>query len=395
MKIISLHNYYKQPGGEDTAFSSELDLLRSHGYEVLEYIDNNARVDTMHPVSVALQTIWSMHSRKKLKNLLKQVRPQLAHFHNTFPLISPAAYYACSEMGIPVVQSLDNPRLLCPAATFYRDGAICEDCLNKTPPWPGVMNACYHNSRIQTAVIASMLTLHRYLKTWEKKVDIFVVATEFYRNKFIQGGLPAEKIALKPHFVSVDPGVRKSELGNYILFVGRLSPEKGIMTLLKACKNLKDIPVKIRGSGELADDVKKFIKENNLTKVELLGRLSRSELVDLAKGARFSVVPSGGYYETFGIVVIESFAVGVPVIVSNNGVLPGIVSDGQTGLHFTMGDSGDLAEKIACLWNNPKRSEEMGRLARLEYENKYTAERNYDILSGIYSLALQSKKLAI
>jgi len=392
MRIISLHNYYKQPGGEDTAFSSELKLLRDHGHEVFEYTDNNARVDAMHPLSAAAQAIWSIPSVKRLKKTLREIRPQVAHFHNTFLLISPAAYYACHGMGIPVVQSLDNPRLLCPAATFYRDGSICEDCLNKTPPWPGVVHACYHGSRTQTAVVASMLTLHRYLKTWQKQIDIFVVATEFYRNKFIQGGLSPEKIAVKPHFVSPDPGVRKTGRGDYVLFVGRLSPEKGIITLLKACKNLKNIPLKIRGEGELTNDVKKFIKENSLAKVELLNRLTKDELVDLAKGARFSVVPSGGYYETFGIVVIESFAVGVPVIVSNNGVLPEIVHDGYTGLHFSMGDSGDLTEKIAWLWNNSKRSQEMGELARLEYERKYTAERNYKILFEIYSSAIEGKK---
>ena len=316
-KILLAHNYYQQPGGEDTAFESEVNLLRERGHQVVEYIEHNDLIVKMNKVSLATQTLWSRNSYQKILTLIEKEKTNIAHFHNIFPLISPAAYYACEKAGIPVIQALDNPRLLCPSANFYRDGHLCQECLGKTPPWPSIKYGCYRNSRLETAGVASMLTLYRWMKTWQNRVSAFLVATEFYRRKFIEGGLPAKKIVVKPHFVYPDPGARsKEQTGAYVLFIGRLDPEKGVRTMLDAWKTLLRIPLKIRGDGQLETEVNEFIHSNQPTSVELVRRLSREDLAALIKNARFLIWPSEGFYETFGYVAVECFANGVPVIAS-------------------------------------------------------------------------------
>jgi len=227
-----------------------------------------------------------------------------------------------------------------------------------------------------------MLIAHKALGTWKKRVDVYIASTEFYRTKFVEGGLPPEKITIKPHFVSFDPGARASA-GSYAMFIGRLSPEKGVLTLMRAWEKLKHVPLKIRGEGVLTGRVREFV-QNNAQKIELMPRLSAVGLTDALKGSRFLVWPSEGYYETFGLVAAEAFACGVPVIGSRLGAMAEIVDDGRTGLHFTAGDADDLAAKVEWAWNHPEEMARMGCAARAEYEAKYTADRNYKMLMDIY-----------
>jgi glycosyltransferase involved in cell wall biosynthesis len=227
-----------------------------------------------------------------------------------------------------------------------------------------------------------MLTVHRLLKTWQKHVDAYIVFTDFVRQKFITAGLPPEKIFLKPHFLTSDPGMKQG-IGNYALFLGRLAPEKGVATLLKAWKSLRDIPLWICGKGPMEEDIRHFAEENPMVRV--LPRLSRSECFEVIKGARFLVWPSEGYCETFGLVAIEAFACGVPVIASRVGAMTEIVEDGRTGLHFIPGDARDLAERVEWSWTHPQEMEAMGHSARAEYQAKYTAEQNYTLLMKIYA----------
>lgn len=393
-KILLAHNYYIHPGGEDTAFSSEVKLLQEHDQYVVEYIDHNQRIEGLNQINVAAQTPWSWNSYNQFIKVLRREEPDVVHFHNTFPLISPSVYYACHKAGVPVIQSLDNPRLLCPSANFYRAGKLCQDCLGKTPPWASILHGCYHKSSLQTAVVASMLTVHRWIKTWQTKVDFYLVATEFYRQKFIEGGLPAEKIIVKPHFVFPDPGMRLEQPHDgYALFIGRLDPEKGELTMLEAWKNLREIPLKIRGEGQLEGEVKHRIQAYNLSNmVKVIGRLSKEELMETIKGAQFLIWPSEGYYETFGYVAVESFSCGVPVITSHIGVQKEMVTDGLTGLHFRPGDPLDLAEKVKWAWEHPNEMAEMGNNARREYEEKYTAEGNYHMLVDIYQRTIKVRR---
>jgi glycosyltransferase involved in cell wall biosynthesis len=392
-KIILAHNYYLQSGGEDRIYQAELSLLRRKGHIVIEYVDDNRRIATMKKADVAVQTLWSRDSYRKISNLISVEKPDLVHLHNTFPLISPSVYYACQRAGVPVIQSLDNPRLICAAATFYRNGQLCQDCLGKTPPWPSVLHACYHHSRLQTSVVASMLTVHRWARTWDRKVSLYLVATDFFRKIFIEAGLPAAKIVQKPHFILDDPGYEiRPHPGNYAVFIARLDPEKGTGTMLQAWKDIRDIPLKIRGDGQLLQEAQNFIANLGMNNAEIIGRLDDQGMDQLRKNARFLVWPSDGFYETFGMAAVECFASGIPVIASRIGVMNEIVTDGLTGLHFTPGDPADLAAKVRWAWEHPKEMTQMGKNARGEYESKYTAENNYGMLMEIYQRLIETRR---
>lgn len=391
MRILKVHNYYTQSGGEDSVFHAEVALLRSRGHEVIEYLEDNKKIAAMNKAFVGLNTIWSYSTHEKLKKFLAATKPAVVHFHNTFPLISPAAYYACQDLGIPVVQTLDNQRLMCPAASFYRDGKLCLDCLGKTSAWPGVLHACYHDSHLHTAVVSSMLTVHRLMGTWQSKVDFFLCSTNFYRDLFVQAGLPAAKIVVMPHFVQEEdrPDFAKT-MEDYAVFVGRLDPEKGVNTLLEAWCHL-EFPLKIRGNGRLDETARAFVKQHNMDNVEFVDRMEAHELMDLIRNARFLVMPSEGYYETFGMVIIEAYSQGVPVVASNIGVVPELVSDKQTGLLFEPGNSLDLADKAKWIWHHPSKADLMGRNGQKVYRERFTQEQCYKTLMNVYERLTQLK----
>lgn len=387
MKLLIAHNRYRYPGGEDVVFSREAELLRSAGHNVIEYVRQNTEIPNdgiWNNVRTGIRTIWAWDTAGELRSILRRERPELVHFHNTFPLISPAAYYVCREEGVPVVQSLHNPRILCPGATLYRDCQVCEDCLGRGFAWPGVVHACYRNSRHQTAVVAGMIAVHRLLGTWQEKVDAYVVFTEFSRQKFVAAGLPSEKIFLKPHFLNTDPGMKRKS-GDYALFLGRLTQEKGVLTLQQAWQQLKYIPLWIAGHGPLEESLRQF--EQGHPQVKAFPQLPQQKCFELIKGARFLVWPSEGYCETFGLVAIEAFACGTPVIASRVGAMQEMVEEQKTGLHFEAGNAKDLANKVEWAWNHPREMGEMGSAARAEYKAKYTAERNYRLVMDIYNRA--------
>ncbi len=385
MKTLLIHNSYQQPGGEDIVFAREAALLREHGHTVVTYTRSNAEVRDFSPAAKALlplRMIWARDAVRDLRALIAAEKPDVAHFHNTHFLISPAAYTACRAAGVPVVQTLHNYRLSCPAATFFRDGRVCEDCLGKGIAWPGVVHACYHNSRVLTGAVAATLAFHRLRRTWSQAVDVYIALTEFGRQKFVQAGLPAHKITVKPNFVSPDPGWREPA-GDYAMYMGRLSAEKGCRELLQAWRDLAGISLKVVGAGPLRDELVDYAGRQRLTQVEFVDWLPREAALDVLGQSRVMVLPST-WYEGLPMTIIEAFACGVPVIASRTGAMAEIVTDGVTGLHFVPGDPADLAAKVRWAWDHPAEMAEMGRAARREYEQKYTAGRNYPQLLRIY-----------
>ncbi|HSL01099.1 MAG TPA: glycosyltransferase [Rubrobacteraceae bacterium] len=384
MKVLLIHNHYQQPGGEDQVFAAEAALLEAHGHQVLLHTVHNDEVANTNPVALAGSTIWNRSSYRELRSLIRRERPHVTHFHNTLPLISPAGYYAAKAEGVPVVQTLHNYRLLCPNALFFRDGHVCEDCQGKSVPWPSVLHACYRGSRPASAAVAAMLTTHRGLRTWRDQVDVYVATTEFAREKFVQGGLPPEKVVVKPNFLHTDP--RQGEgRGDYALFVGRLSHEKGVGTLLSAWKRLgARMPLKIVGDGPLAEEV--GYATEGLYGLEWLGRQPQERVLALMKEASVLVFPST-CYENFPVTLLEAFAAGLPVIASNLGGMSSLVVHGRTGLHFRPGDPEDLSAKVEWALAHPTRLADMRSEARAEFEAKYTAERNYVALKEIYETA--------
>jgi glycosyltransferase involved in cell wall biosynthesis len=385
MKVLLVHNHYQQPGGEDTSMLAEEGVLRAAGHWVVEYIRHNDEIKDYglgSKATLPLRTVWAWDSYREIKALLARERPDLAHFQNTFPLISPAAYYACREAGVPVVQTLRNYRLLCPAATFLNHGRLCEACVEHSL-WRAVAHGCYRGSRAATATTALMLAVHRWLGTWTRLVDCYIALTEFGRRKFIEGGLPAEKIAVKANFVHPDPGAREGR-GEYALFVGRLSEEKGLQTLLTAWVRLNNrISLEIVGDGPLRPTLQNETQRRMMGSIHFCGWMPRDRTLAAIKQARFLVFPSE-WYEGFPVTIAEAFACGVPVICSRLGAMQEIVADGRTGLHFSPGNADDLAAKVEWAWAHPEEMAAMGRAARAEYEAKYTAERNYQMLMDIY-----------
>src|SRR5215475_13999890 len=249
MNILVAHNFYKLAGGEDQCVAAEVALLRAHGHRVTQYSLTNDVIDGMGHLQLAGRTIWSRSALCDMRRLIRAHRPQVVHFHNTFPLISPAAYYAAHGEGVPVVQTLHNFRLVCVNAVLFREGRPCEDCLGKMIPWAGVAHNCYRGSRAASAVVAAMLATHRFLGTWHHAVDAYIALSEFSRRKFIEGGLPADKIAVKFNFAYPEPPIGDGS-GGYAVYVGRLSPEKGVQTLLDAWQSLGGtVPLKIAGDG--------------------------------------------------------------------------------------------------------------------------------------------------
>jgi glycosyltransferase involved in cell wall biosynthesis len=391
-KILLVHNFYQQPGGEDYAFLAEADLLRSHGHDVREYVDDNRRLGQIGHTALGCGTVWSASSCRRLHNVLEKWQPDVTHFHNTFPLISPGAYWTCREAGVPVVQTLHNYRLVCPAGLLSRNGRPCEECLDTMAPWPGIVHACYRETRALTALVSVMLVTHRLLGTWAGKVDVYVALSEFAKRKFIQGGLPAERIVVKPNFVVSDPGPRCAS-GDYALFVGRLAREKGVRLLLNAWAMLRTlIPLHVVGDGPLRNELEAESSKKGNSQIRFLGKKERSEIFGLIKGARFLVFPSE-CYENFPLVIAEAFACGVPVIASRLGAMQEIVEEDRTGLHFTPGNAKELRDEVEWAWTHPEQLAEMGRAARAEYEVKYTAELNYARLMAIYSVVIGSRQV--
>ena len=384
MKVLLCHNYYQQRGGEDESFEAEARTLEEFGHEVVTYTRHNDAIHEMGRLDVASQTLWSRKTYTELRRLIRRERPEVMHCTNTFPLISPSAYTAARAEGVAVVQSLRNYRLLCPGALFLRDGKVCEDCLGKSVPWPSVRHSCYRDSRSASTVVASLNVLHRSIGTWRRDVDLYFTLTQFARRKFVEGGLPSNRIVVKPNCVNPDPGTG-SGIGGYAIFAGRLSAEKGIDTLLEAWKRLaRPFPLKIVGDGPLADRVKQAAAASPL--IEYLGRRPLPELLDLIGEASFLIMPSV-WYETFGRTIIEAYAKGTPVIASRLGAMEELVEEGRTGALFDAGDAADLAATVDRLTSSPMLLERMREEARREFEDKYTAEANHRQLLAIYERA--------
>jgi len=387
LQVLLVHNFYQQSGGEDMVFAAEKNLLAARGHEVIEYTDNNFRLDAMNSFSAALNTIWSDASYRSIRKIISSSRPDIVHFHNTFLMISPSAYYACREEGVPIIQTLHNYRLLCPLATFYRNSKVCEDCLGKFFALPGIYHACYRDSRLQTAGVSVMVSLHKILGTWNSLVNAYIVLTDFSRQKFIQGGLPASKIIVKPNFIAPDPGFGNAS-GGFALFVGRLSTEKGILTMLKAWKILSPhIPLKIIGDGPLRSEVLQFIEDNSLKSVEYLGAVHHDQVLSLMKDANFLVFPSE-CYEGFPLVIAEAFACGLPIISSALGGMLEIIQDKITGMFFAHGDANDLVEKVVWAIDHPSEISQMRLNARKIYVEKYSEEIAYKNILRVYETVL-------
>ena len=338
----------------------------------------------MDKLKVFFTASYSRSSKKKLSKTLSEINPDIVHVHNFFPLLTPSIYDACFDIGVPVVQTLHNYRAICPGGLLLRDGHVCEKCI-KGSAYQAVKYKCYKNSYLGSLSVANMVEKHRNSGTWEKKVTRFVALTEFAKSRFIMAGFPENKISIKSNFVFDfnKPKNNKNLIRSGVLFVGRLSQEKGIFTIIKAWKNL-NIHLKIIGTGPLEKNIRE--SENNF--IHLLGVNEQKFVRAEMSKAAFLIMPSD-WYEGFPMVLVESFSQGLPIIVSGLGSLAEIVQDGFNGLHFEHGNANDLAEKVRWMIEHPDMCKKMGKNARTSYLEKYTPNKNYDELISLYKLAIK------
>jgi glycosyltransferase involved in cell wall biosynthesis len=384
MKLLVCHEFYRQFGGEDQSFLDEVSCLRSKGHEVVEYTRHYDEIARSSRIGTALRSVWNAAVYRELRSIIRRERPDILHCTNLFPLISPAAYKAAHDEDVPVVQALRNYRLVCPSATLVRNGEVCESCLGKVVPWPAVRHCCYQKSRLGSAVVATMLGIHNLKRSW-RQVDCFYTGTNFSRSVFIRAGMPAEQIEVKPNSVVPDPGVGSGD-GGYALFVGRLMPEKGISTLLKAWAELEeDLPLHIVGDGSCRGLVEEAAARD--ARIVFLGEMPHQQVMEQLRPATCLVMPSE-WYETFGRTIVEAYAVGTPVVASRMGSMEELLVHQETGLLFEPGSASALSQAVSRLC---RRSDlpDVRRRARREFEDKYSVEQSYRCLMSIYKRALE------
>lgn len=392
MKVFVVHNRYQQRGGEDAVVEAEVRLLAANGNEVRRFdADNDSIQGLLSKVQVSAGQFGLPTAVKtRFRRTLSEFCPDVVHVHNWFPTLSPAVFQICRRAHIPVIHTLHNYRLLCAGATLFRNGHVCEDCIGTTFRTPGIAHGCYHESRIGTAVATAGMLANWWLGTWQNSVDRFIALSEFARRKLIEGGLPAEKVVVKPNFVDPDPGSR-SGLGGYLLYAGRLTEEKGLRVLLQCWKSAPDLPMlKIVGTGPLQDEVHQAA--SSLPNLQWHGNRSSEDVLELMGNASALICPSL-WYEGMPRVVIESLAVGTPVIASHIGCYPEMIVDGETGVLFRTGDASAL---LNCLRNLTQKGVLAGMRteARRCFENNYTGERNLSLLLNVYRSVLLAGRMA-
>lgn len=395
MKILLCHNLYKEAGGgENVAVASLKKLLENKGHRVALYVQNNNEIQEYSiwgKISFFPDAIFSWKTYKNIKRIIKTERPDVAHIHNTFPLISPSVYFVLREMEVPVIQTIHNFRFLCPNGYFYRSHQICERCKNGNY-LNAVIRRCYRDSYPLSFLYAITIWLHRKLKTFRNKIDITICPSNFVASKLMERVVSTKKVVVLPYFVDVDLEPNY-DFERKAVFLGRLCEEKGLFTLVEAFRGTKSIDLEIMGHGPLAEKLKDYVHENNIKNVKLLGFVKGKKRFEILSKAMFSIVPSE-WYENLPISVLESFALGVPVVAARIGALAELVEDGKNGLLFEVGNSEDLRRRIRYLADNPDKTVEMGKYARYCVETKYNAEVHYEKLMQVYEKAIQEHKKA-
>ncbi len=395
MRVVVAHNFYQQPGGEDGVFHDECALLESKGHDVVKLERHNSalRDGGASRVGLAIGTVWNRDAYREVRRIIRDTRADVLHAHNTLPLLSPSAYHAARAEGAAVVQTLHNYRMMCAGALFYREGKVCEDCLGHRFALAGVRHGCYRGDRAATASVAASTSWHWLAGTWTRTVNRYIAMTEFGKSRFVAGGIPAERIVVKPHFVRDAPEAGTGD-GDYILFVGRLTEEKGIGVLAQAWerqsqRQRSNLRLSIVGDGPERASLERLCSRDE--RVTLHGQKEPAEVLNMMRRAVAVVVPST-WYETFGRVVTESLACGTPVIVSDIGAIAELVEDGVTGFRFQPGDADALANRLQWLADNREALSIMRTAARAAFLSRYTPEANYPQLLSVYESAIDDAR---
>ena len=393
LRVLVVHNRYRseQPSGENNVVDQEVALLTEAGHEVGRFerrSDDIAAMSLLGKAAVPLRVPWNAAVRAELAARLRAERPDVVHIHNTFPLLSPSVVAACADAGVPAVATLHNYTMVCPPGTLYRDGRVCTDCAGRLP-LPAVRHGCYRDSRLATVPMAVNLAVNR--RRWWSGVTRFFCISTAQRATLIEAGMPAGRLVVKHNFVA-DPGVRRDGPGEHVLYLGRLTAEKGVPLLMAAWDELAaagglGMPLVLAGTGPLADDVARWARGRD--DVSCLGLMSKQECRSLTARAAAVVVPSS-WLEAFGLVVVEAMAAGVPAVASAHGAFVELVDDGVTGILHRPGDSGSLAAGLRSVVSSPRLNEQLGRAARRRYEQGFTPAVGLERLVASYLDAISA-----
>lgn len=378
MRILVAHNYYQIPGGEDTVVKNEKNLLESHGDMVIEYVRSNTEINSFSiwkKLMLPFTTVFNLRTFREVRKLIQEYSVDVVHVHNTLNIISPAIYYAALVERIPVVQTVHNFRLVCPGATFYRDGHICEDCL-RYGLGCSIKHSCYRNSKMQTLACVITTKIHRILGIY-KKIN-YICLTEFTKKKICSVVNP-KRVYIKPNFVYDQQGENQAD--DYYIFVGRVEEIKGVDILVDAFRCIPDKKLKIVGRGDLDEHIAERLKKENIHNIELLGFKSHEEVNALLKHAK-ALIMCSQWYETFGMVIAEAYSNGVPVIVGRIGNIKDLVDESVTGELFTYNDPEDMIAAIERFESKSQR--EYAQNAYAYYCQNLTSESNYVTLHRIY-----------
>lgn len=385
-RVLIVHNDYQLAGGETNAVRQQQALLEARGHSVYMYVRDNHEIAAYNVLQKALffiMAFFSWRAYHELGKVVEQFKPDVAHIHNVFPLISPAAYWAIKQRGVPIVQTVHNFRFMCPNGLFFRDQKPCELCKTGNTSH-AVRYRCYRNSRVLSALYASVIAVHRLVRTW-RQIDRYIALNEFTLQKLIEGRISErDRISVLGNFPSVKIPRFETTLERqpYVVFIGRLSPEKGVEVLINAASKVPELGVKILGDGPLKESLQE--RTEHMPQVEFLGWIEGDQKYEILQGARALVFPSL-WYENFSLVILEALATATPVIASNLGGLPFILEDGLDSLLFTAGDSNALAEKLEVALHEPDRLRSMGQYGLSTTLPRYTEATHYERLMQIYA----------
>lgn len=379
MRVLIAHNKYQLYGGEDSVVETEASMLRAAGHEVeIYFADNSSIKNPIDKLKVALRSSSNSKSIKRIIEYCERVNPDVVHFHNTFPLITPGAVSAIAQRGTKTVVTLHNYRMICAGALLVRNGTICEKCLASSGI-EGVMNKCYRGSSLGTAAVTLAGAKFRNICAEYPEIKL-IALTEFAKNKLAEGGFRTDQIVVKANTVA-DLGKGSISRERRVAFIGRCSEEKGVQLLMGIARHLHKSSIGLDVIGDGPDRVK--MEAIALPNVKFWGHLSRSEVIKKIKETSAVLMPSR-WYEGFPMVLLEAFSTGTPAVVSKLGSLEELVEDGITGFTRDAYDLEGWTEAIHRLIYNPTFAREMGGRARLAYEAKYSQDVNLRALEAIY-----------
>jgi glycosyltransferase involved in cell wall biosynthesis len=388
VRILILHNRYQVSGGEDVAVAAEHKLLLARGHEVsLIEADNDAIVGTWAKIGTALATPYNPARRRWIAGEVRRTGAQIVHVHNFFPRFSPSVLDGAAEAGAGVVQTLHNYRTICANGLLLRGGVICEACVGRVG-WPAISHGCYRGSAAGSAAVVAMQQVARQGNIWDRPGRRLIALTDFARDKLVSGGLPAGRIVVKPNFIDMAEPAATPDTRASILFVGRLSREKGVDTLVDAARLLPHIAFTVIGSGPDEERLR-AAAPGNMTFAGALPNVA----VRAAMARALALVMPSIWYEGFPMTVLEAFAAGTPVIAARIGSLPEIVAKGA-GLLFTPGDPSSLSAAIAQLLSDTSAAAHMGRAGQERASTLYGPSANALQLEAIYTSVLDERSRA-